>query len=170
MRNRTVLILWASTVLSAGALAQGDGRTFHPPTSRPPVFKDAPYSGDTTLDSTQLAMDGIPLSKRVNSRKVYRDRQGRTRTEEPLLLGSPAASPLLIVIQDSVAGVEYTLDTQNHVAHRCIYPPAATPARPSPPPTAAPKYQALSEKLGTKLIEGVMAEGTRTTLSYLAGT
>jgi hypothetical protein len=87
-----------------------------------------------------------------------------------LLLGPEGTSPLLIVIQDNVAGVEYTLDTQNRVAHRFTYPPVVPKAHSTPPPTTAPKYSALNENLGTQTIEGVLASGTRTTLSYPAGT
>jgi hypothetical protein len=170
MRNRIALILGISTLLSAGAFAQGEGRTFQPPASRPAAIEGSPYSGNTTLDSTQITKDGTPLSQRVVSRRVYRDGHGRIRTEEPLLLGPAATSPLLIVIQDSVAGVEYTLDTQTHVAHRSTYPPVAPQARSIPPPTTAPKYSALNENLGTQTIEGVLASGTRSTLSYPAGT
>lgn len=177
MWRPAVLVLGIATVLPCCVFAQS--RTFTAPTPCPVVVKGAPYSGDVTLQNEQTAKDGTALSHRVASRRVFRDSQGRMRTEEPLQLGSAMTSlPLLITIADCSAGVEYTLDTRNRVAHRFTFPAAGSrpdprtgvPTPSLPTPTAAPKYQASNENLGTQIIEGVVVEGRRDTLSYPAGT
>src|SRR5260370_26422859 len=57
------------------------------------------------------------------ARKVWRDAEGRTRSERPLGMGPNQASmPLIVEITAPVAGFKYTLDTQNKVAHRQAMP------------------------------------------------
>jgi len=79
-------------------------------------------------------------------------------------------SPLLIEIWDVVAGSQYTLDTQNHVAHRCQYPlvrPTTSLGTSTTP--NAPPHESQFENLGTQTIEGFAAEGHRTTQLYPVG-
>jgi hypothetical protein len=109
--------------------------------------------------------------------KVFRDSLGRTREEAPLFrrnmaLAGPAADARIVVsITDPVAQVRYTLDTVNKVAHRQRLPsPAARPAQPAigkvTPPPLENRPQVSHENLGTQTIEGVLAEGTRTTMTF----
>ena len=89
---------------------------------------------------------------------------------------------------DPVAGYHYTLDSRSHTAHRIAMPPArqwfntattsANPPRPGvlPATTAAfkadttrPHPEVSRESLGTQTIEGVLAEGTRTTTTFPVG-
>jgi len=111
--------------------------------------------------------------------------------------GAPE-SPLLIQIVDPVAGVQYTLDTTNKIAHRIVVQaepggnlPTARqsqlgtlsagpiPSRlPAPPEHAVNTAVAVArqrgarpqtaEKLGTEIIEGVLAEGERHTTTIPA--
>lgn len=145
--------------------------------------------------------------------RIYRDSQGRTRIEQPVfqLFGEDRELPLVIEILDPVAGCQYTLDTENHVAHRVKTVPfpsmgegQLTPERaallrmftrnppPPPPPPPPPGSKAAErleqtqesasitfeprtsgntteENLGTKRIEGVMAEGHRSITRMLTG-
>jgi len=79
----------------------------------------------------------------------FRDSQGRTRTESAL-----KSSPTWrIEILDPLAGVAYVLDDKNKVAHR-TRTQATAPGRNAPP-------QMTIENLGTQVIGGVLAEGTR---------
>jgi hypothetical protein len=156
-------------LLAVGAFAQNGSRTFNPPVSRPPAVSGKPYFGESALDNLHYLSDGTRLTQRSSAKRVYRDGQGRVRTEESLSFGPlTATAPLLVEIEDVVAGVQYLLDVQAHVAHRFAYPPARTPS--STPPAGGPKFQAVTENLGTQTIDGIVAEGTRTTLSYPAGT
>lgn len=101
---------------------------------------------------------------------------------------------MIIEINDPISGFRYVLDTYNRVAHRFSRPESAEnagapvrynqEARALPQPTtSAPARQAQasapprsagpetsSESLGTQVIEGVTAEGKRTTRTFPIGT
>src|SRR5579871_4901017 len=183
----------------------------------------APYSAQAVTDATQTLADGNRISHSSSS-MLYRDSQGRERRELPLpnigglgaqstsTTGAPAA---MILISDPVAGVNYTLDSKNHIARKMATPAAlqvadtqqsGTFSATLPPPgpggnvvfttgsaagigvngamvsrTIGPQvmmYQDAGkaalpapnvEQLGTMSIEGVQAEGTRTTVTIPAG-
>lgn len=154
----------------------------------------APYYGEETQEQVQTLLDGTHIKRSRGTIKTYRDSQGRTRTERPLMMGmnGPKAgeSPVVVEISDPVAGVRYTLDEQNKVAHRAatntpgplavrsgtfsdaIGPPA-TPAgaarnvAPARQIEADPtRPQIATEKLGTQVMEGIVVEGTRMTTTY----
>jgi hypothetical protein len=78
----------------------------------------APYSAETTTESVQVLADGNRIVKRTVTR-VYRDSDGRTRTET---LGTNASGDngvmLRITISDPVAGIGWTLDPQSRTATR----------------------------------------------------
>jgi hypothetical protein len=87
----------------------------------------APYSAQRTTEHVQIGADGTRFTTNNQQETTYRDSQGRTRTQRPLMMPppngpSPAADvPLVIEISDPVANVGYTLDTQNRVAHRYVF-------------------------------------------------
>jgi hypothetical protein len=99
----------------------------------PPLFAGtpvtgAPYSAQRVSEHVQTASDGTRFTTTIQQETLYRDSQGRTRTERPLAVGSNAPdSPLLVEISDPVANVGYTLDTQNKIAQRFTY--SALPVR-----------------------------------------
>jgi hypothetical protein len=173
-----------SAMLAGMAFAQGS------PFASSATVTGVPYSADVVNEivppgGTQAAPDG-PVGH------VYRDSAGRTRTERPQL-GGPAkggamAAPMSIEITDPVAGVRYTLDEGTRVAYlqriqaseksgddpRMAAIMAAAPKMTpqAPAATAAPagllggkiaQPEVNNEKLGTRMIEGVSAEGSRRT-------
>jgi len=74
----------------------------------------------------------------------------------------------LTEIFDPVGGFGYVLDEQNKVAHRmALQQGSATPATETGRGGMLP--ETISEKLGTRMIEGVSAAGTRTTTTLPAG-
>src|SRR5258708_3430258 len=94
----------------------------------------APYSGEQVNEQIQILADGTRITRTQPATKIYRDSNGRTRTERPMFRGMPMAgrapeSPVVVEITDPVAQVKYTLDTANKVAHRQRLP--------SPPNMAA---------------------------------
>jgi hypothetical protein len=107
------------------------------------IVTGAPYSADELNEFTES--DGTPPRVYVINHYA-RDAQGRTRMER----GYHAAPIRTTEIFDPVAGIAYLLDDQNRVAHRMLLPPAV------------PITPVSSEKLGTKLMEGVLVAGTRT--------
>jgi hypothetical protein len=189
------------------------------------VVKGAPYSATATTETIQTLSDGNQIIRK-NESKLYRDSEGRTRTEQTLeTIGKWAAggeAQQSIFINDSVAGVSYSLDPRTHTAHKTVYPQkkrlVLTPNGPngtfmingqtvtqaeyeaaaekklkaheemlakerkeaSSAPDPKTKLEMLqqgkmgtgqrkTESLGTQTIEGVSAEGTRSTITIPAG-
>jgi hypothetical protein len=161
-------------------------------TGRGAVVKNAPYSADAITEVTQVLPDGNRIEQRT-TQKLYRDNDGRERREESVLpVGALAQTdmPRMITITDPVENVSYTLDPQQRTARRSmglgafftLYNSAgartvATPfgalslvqgagGRSGQAPSTAER---LREDLGSKNIEGVIAQGTRTTETIPAG-
>lgn len=105
-------------------------------------------------------------------KRDYRDSLGRTRVERPLIRGENP--PMVILIDDPVSCVQYTLDPQAKIAHRFAYPKPRAEEGNAPrsafvgaPSTRGPKVE--SEALGTKNLEGVLVEGRRTVTTFPKG-
>lgn len=136
---------------------------FGPPRAIPSV-SGAPYSADQVLEYTQTLADGTSTTKGGVIGHFFRDSQGRTRMEKAY---KPA--PIwLTQIFDPVGGFGYVLDEQNKVAHRMALQPGSA-ARPAATGQGATRPQTTSEKLGAQMMEGVIAEGTRTTRTLPPG-
>lgn len=155
----------------------------------------APYSAEETSERVQTLADGTHITESQGSVKLYRDSSGRTRTERTLPVPRGAGTftpPTIVEIFDPVAGVHYRLDEGSRTAHKTSVRMAPPP--PPPPPNSASiratrvvrllparigaagaadndalRPQTTRESLGTQTIEGVMAEGTRTTTTYPIG-
>jgi hypothetical protein len=133
----------------------------------------SPYSAEAITETTQTLSDGSHITHQSSS-MIYRDSDGRERRE----------SPQTVMIDDPIAGIHYTLDPSSHHAHATRVPVRIqggggrvtieggitvtggiiTP-RPNRPVLPTPKI----DQLGTMTIEGVQAEGTRTTTTIPAG-
>lgn len=199
------------------------------------VVKGAPYSGEAVTEHVQVLADGNRIVNRFAS-VVYRDGEGRTRREQTLkglnnMLGNGQEPLQIILINDPVAGVTYSLDSRSRTAIKSIpfklelgpkgatgadvegrrfefkiAPPSGntgtmivtSPAgSPAPPPEAriqvqrteqiniaagsagaayafrrtepSPNASKVTQELGKQIIEGVEAEGKRTTITIPAG-
>ena len=195
-------------ILAAGASAQGPGHGpgpgrgdhmgFGPPAGPGARFlgaeagmpgrvvKNAPYAADIVTESTQTLADGNRIRQSTTAR-VYRDSEGRTRSEQSVNLNGLAANanmPQMVFINDPVAGLNYALNTNDRTAAKSNWVPRG---RGGPPPDQAQAHglqqsQAMprrprgasnanvrTESLGQKTIEGVQADGTRTTLTIPVG-
>jgi hypothetical protein len=168
------------------------GATLEPTTHGQAVVGD-PYSAVEITEHVQTLADGTHITQPAQKVTFYRDSQGRTRVERSSLspLGASAvadAGPSFVEISDPVSGVRYTLDVRNHTARKIVArfadPP---PQRQNVVPGSAsgkvvPANRAIlssdqqqlrpqfsTESLGTQIIEGVLAEGTRTTVVYPVG-
>jgi hypothetical protein len=161
------------------------------------VVKGAPYSAQVTTEHTQTLSDGNTIHN-IQTGAMYRDSEGRTRREQPLgpigpLPGPSNVSPP-VFINDPVAGVNYVLNAENKTAQKLPVPKSegtssamgamrysVSTASSSAGPVlavgggmmtqqlAAADEQSKPESLGTKMIEGVQAEGTRTVMTIPAG-
>ena len=144
------------------------------------VVKGQPYSADLVNESIQVLGDGTKISTKTAG-TVYRDTDGRTRREETGAQGRKS-----ITIFDPVASVSLTLNSSDKTASKqSIHLPPADMQRRSPgPATAGPgpdhakrggrggpdRQNRVSEDLGNQAIEGVQAQGRRTTTTIPAGT
>ncbi|MGH9657796.1 MAG: hypothetical protein ACRD96_04575 [Bryobacteraceae bacterium] len=155
------------------------------------VVKNAPYSADAVTESIQNLADGNRIVHK-NTAKVYRDAEGRTRREQNLEgIGPFAANEphQTIVINDPVAGVNYIVNPNNKSARkvnlgklrggapfniRLPEPPSGEQSRTiinyeAGAASGGGNVNSRSESLGTRNIEGLIAEGTRTTITIPAG-
>lgn len=130
---------------------------------------NAPFSAEIVIENTRRLFDGSTVTK-TSRGAVYRDRQGRTRREQSLeaiggfsVLGEDGAAQKLVFINDFPGKAHYFLDLNRRVARRRPLPEN----RPLLPENEADKGK--TESLGSKTIEGVAVEGTRTTFEIPAG-
>jgi hypothetical protein len=159
------------------------------------AVKGAPYSAEGITETTQTLPDGNRIIHK-SSALLYRDTEGRTRNEQTLGAIGPWASsanpPKTIFINDPVAGVNYVLNPHEQSADKLPAPDIAVGApnigfsvarklsllgqklatddlkREAPTGGIAP-MDVKTESLGTQIIEGVQAEGTRTIVTIPAG-
>jgi hypothetical protein len=221
MPIRSTLI--AALAVSAAAFAQGPGPgfgrmgRFGGEAGAPPmggrligavagtpgrVVKNAPYSADVVTETSQTLADGNHVHQ-TSTAKVYRDSEGRVRTEQSLgglaALGLNSSQRQVVYINDPVAGVNYALNVNDKTASKTAWgrggrgPQPNSAARPQaqgqnavppgggrwgqrsaqgppgPGSRGGRSANVKTESLGRQTIEGVQAEGTRTTMTIPAG-
>lgn len=132
-----------------------------------------PFSASFSTQETQTLTDGNKIERNTTG-SVARDTQGRTRRDMTLpAIGAWAASgktpPQVSFINDPVAGTHYVLEANTKTAHQMSGhnrgPDAARAAR----MTARLQKNTTTESLGTQTINGVSAQGTRTTRTIPVG-
>lgn len=158
------------------------------------LVKGQPYSAELVIEHKQTLLNGTHIDQKREMSMMYRDSEGRTRTERLLFTGPLAKDGAkgpglrLIHIYDPVEGYSYTLDPDNHIAHRITVPiPSESPKGvrtegelvPMTRFRAAPGKSGVSgalqnrqikhESLGTDVIDGLTAEGRRTSITTPAG-
>jgi hypothetical protein len=153
--------------------------------------KNAPFSADVVTESSHTLADGNRIRQTLNL-KVYRDSEGRTRREQAVNLNglTPNANmPQMIFINDPAAGVAYSLNAQERTGTKSVRngdgrgpqrlsqdaagrlpgPRAGAPDGRGMGRRSAADQNFKTESLGRQTIEGVQAEGTRTTMTIPAG-
>ena len=89
------------------------------------MVKGAPYSADAVTETVQTLGDGNRIVQ-SSSAKIYRDSAGRTRREQTFKAIGPWAvsgeKPVMISINDPVAGVAYSLNYESKIAHKMGMP------------------------------------------------
>lgn len=133
----------------------------------------APYSAVQVRESTQLLSDGTQGDRLVQTTVLYRDSEGRTRTERPFPHDPRIVqtAPLIVEIEDPVANCRYVLDVSNLVAHRTVAPPPQLPRAKSfrSRTVSGAEQPNGSQSLGSQMIEGVLAEGQLTRTIHTDG-
>jgi hypothetical protein len=159
------------------------------------VVKDAAFSAESVTEHVQTLADGNRFTRKSIAH-IYRDAAGRTRREHEMTRrGAIAANgevPRLLVINDPIGRVNYVIETQAGTARKTQLPPpqvmeafakargdnapfsvlmptSAAHRRMNEPEGQQPPARPVTEKLPAQVIEGVLAEGTRTTLTIPAG-
>lgn len=134
------------------------------------VVKNAPYSAEAVTEMTQVLANGTRITNRTSA-SVARDSEGRTRRELKLNSIGPfpvTDGPPLVLINDPTAKAHFWLNDQDKVARKIKDPK-------NPPPGRDEEGRegfvpdAKIEDLGSKMIEGVMAQGTRSTIIIPVG-
>jgi hypothetical protein len=133
------------------------------------VVKRAPYSAETLTETTQILNNGAKLTRRTNG-MVYRDDEGRTRREMSASTAGPFATmndiQRLIFINDPVAGVSSTIipDSDRPDRDKVVTKTLPAASNDETPETEISSENSRTESLGKDVIEGLLAEGTRTTI------
>lgn len=130
---------------------------------------NAPFSAEIVIENTRRLFDGSTVTKSSRG-AIYRDKEGRTRREQPLeniggfnVVGENGSSQMLVFINDFPGRTHYFLDLNRRVARKNPLP-ENRPFLPEPEAKGG-----KTESLGTKTIEGVTVEGTRTTFEIPVG-
>ena len=102
------------------------------------VVKGAPFSGTMRTESTRTFADGNRIHQESSS-KMWRDKDGRVRTEAEIVLppGLAQDAPTLITISDPVAKVRYVLEPERKIARKLPFAPEFQVRHVSGPVTAA---------------------------------
>ena len=184
------IVMVGLLAFSAGALAQPQGRGgpsnwrfVGAEAGRPGmVVKSAPFSADVTTETSMVLQDGNHI-RQTSSVRMYRDGEGRTRREQSLSnvggLTTNLKMPPVVFIDDPVAGMSYALDASAKTANRSAVGPRGPagnrgmrsgprPSMPMGPPRNG-QSNVKTEALGRQTVEGVLAEGSRTTMTIPAG-
>ncbi len=129
---------------------------------------------------TRMLEDGTRITENWPVRKLYRDAQGRTRVDRPLLTSPDAPeTPRVVEIEDPAAGLQYILEPFHKIGHRfSLAPVLPSPGAPETPTVVAPPSIAFPappgsktevEDLGAWVIQGLRAEGVRRTIRIPTG-
>lgn len=134
------------------------------------LVKGQPFSADIVIEDTRRLFDGTTAKKTVRG-ALYRDSEGRIRREQPLemIAGTSVAGTYgdpqrLVFISDLLTKTQIFLDLDRKVASK-------RPLREGRPPRDITREAegGTKESLGTKTIEGVTVEGTRSSFEIPAG-
>ena len=141
------------------------------------VVTGAPFSAVAVSETTQTLADGNHLTQKSQS-NLFRDSQGRFRREATLPAIGPLAtsgqSKSFVLISDPVAGQNYVLHPDTKIAEK-MGKPSGGMRGPSKNMKGYWKKRSTddadikTEDLGTQVIAGVSAQGTRHAHTIPAG-
>jgi hypothetical protein len=130
----------------------------------------APFRADAVTETTQRLADGNSIERRTRT-VIARDGRGRIHREQQALpLGGLLLDVPLVTITDPAARTHVTLDRERKTAVRVtMRPNDGRPGGGAPAPaSAAGGASVRHETLGERDIEGVRADGSRTTMTIPA--
>jgi hypothetical protein len=148
------------------------------PGGGPKTIKGAPFSAKAVSETTQVLGDGTKIHRSTQA-SLFRDGEGRVRREMSFQgfgpLAASGTSRSAVVIHDPVAGTGYFLEPDGKTARKFTKREAGD--HPSKGDGFTHRWErktrdsgnVTTESLGTQVIEGVKAEGTRITHVIPAG-
>lgn len=129
------------------------------------MIKNAPFSAEIVIENSRRLFDGSVVTRQTKG-AIYRDGAGKTRREQTLedISGySLSEAQKLVFINDFEAKTHFFMDVNRKIFRR-------RPLGENRPPKFDNELQnAKNESLGTKILEGVKVEGTRTTFEIPVG-
>jgi len=133
----------------------------------------APFSASISTQETETLTDGNKIERSATG-SFARDTQGRTRRDMTLpAIGPWAASgktpPKMSFINDPVAGTGYVLEANTKTARQMKAHNHGPDGAKASSMEARFQKNTTTESLGTQTINGVSAQGTRTTRTIPAG-
>jgi hypothetical protein len=148
------------------------------------LVKGAPFSATSTSETSQTLQDGTAIH-RTSTGALYRDNEGRSRREVTFTGVGPLAASggthKMVTIFDPVAGVHYMLHEDKKVADKMsIHGRGDQPGNAGDAEKFHQKMQAREQQeeasgalkkdsLGSQMVNGVNAEGTRVTHTIAVG-
>jgi hypothetical protein len=184
MTKKTILLI-VPVLSGAALLAQGPppGPGFGPRghgfgMGRGPghaLVTGAPYSATETVSTVQTLANGNTITHQ-DVRLVYRDSQGRMRTERTITPppGSGKSAFTEIEISDPVSGNRYLLNSSTMTAFQTPLPKPRTGTASSnttpPTPPQRPGVTMATTDLGTRSLNGIAETGKQFTETIAAGT
>ena len=139
------------------------------------IVTGAPFTAGFSSQTTQALSDGNHI-QRSTSGSLARDGNGRTRRDLSLPAIGPWATagktpPHVVLINDPVASVLYTLEPDKKVARKMPAPSWRKNGKGGPPPPFAQENQngVTTTSLGSQTMDGLTVQGTRTTRTIAAG-
>jgi hypothetical protein len=129
------------------------------------VITGAPYSGVATTQRTHTLEGGNQISSTTQV-KEFRDAQGRVRSERTGPRGGTE-----ITIFDPVGGFLYLLNPAKMTGVQIPLPASTSTTAPTTPTTPKQPKGAtvVTQDLGQQTVNGVLANGTTTTITIAAG-
>ncbi len=144
------------------------------------LVKGAPFSAVLTVESVQDLADGNRIERRATG-ALHRDREGRTRREQPVpavATGAPRRNAVpMTFIMDPAANVRYVIDGANRMGRKTALAPAGDGGAGTAKETGVGPEAALEqfagvrwrkEELGEEVIEGARVTGTKLLLTVPA--
>lgn len=170
-------------LLSAGAVfsgAQSTATASHAPAGFTretiasiyiPPLANAPFSATVVMEVSQTLEDGSTVTL-FNQRAVMRDSAGRIFQERRTLVpknSTKQPEPWRIEISDPATHQKYFCELQRRVCELSGYFAPSSPALPAAGNLPAERGDLRRESLGSTLVGGVEAQGTRETTVLNAG-
>src|SRR5262245_19957787 len=107
----------------------------------------APFSADVVSETIQTLQDGTRIVQRFEGR-IYRDSQGRTRSERTYQMGGTSEQKQTINIYDPFEGASYRLDSDTRTGRKSVYPKLASPPHPQAPVSSKASTDAKDSRKG----------------------